>query len=212
MQNNKVLEQLFSKSRVIGLVGNRNVGKTSFVLGQLLNLKQNINFPIYALGIEPNLHNFLKQKGIRILYTKEDILNLRIKNAIIFIDEFGDLFDTKSQSKEQDKIRRFFNRIAHQNCFVLLATAQQNFWNKFMCGIVTNFIVMSVDFDSLVNGTRLKRIVMGLENKSDYFLDIPIGTYFVIKEALTSKYTFPYMKELDSKKENINPFKQAQKK
>jgi hypothetical protein len=76
-----------------------------------------------------------------------------------------------------------------------------------MIGIVNSFLVMSVDFDALVNGTRLKRLVMSLENKSDYYLDIPIGTYFSISDHITKKYTFPYLQLIDSKKDNEIPFR-----
>ena len=208
--------ELFAKSRVIGVVGNRNTGKSSLVLSELIKLKQSENqelnkIPVYVLGSESNIEGNLNKKGINIIYSKDDILNLQIKNSIIFLDEFGDIFDTRAQSKEQDKIRKFFNRIAHNNCYVIISSAKQNFWNKFLCGIVQTYLVLSIDFDALVNGTVLKRIVKNLETNSEYYLDIQRGIYFCIytsSKKLTQKCSFEYLEIVDSKKTNVNPFKE----
>ena len=46
-----------------------------------------------------------------------------------------------------------------------------------------------------------------VENTSDYRLDIPKDTYYVVTDDdIVKKMTFEYNKELDSKKENVNPF------
>jgi hypothetical protein len=204
-----ILQELFKKNRVVGLVGSAGEAKTSLALTELLELRENNpKVPVYVLGIEPSLYSTVEKKGIIILKSKEDVLDLKIDNSVIFIDEFGDIYDTVSSSKELDKIKRFFNRIDHLNNFILISSARENFYNKFLEGLVKAFLVKKVEYSSLCNGTNLKRKIMAIvENTSDYRLDIPKDTYYVITDdSIVEKRTFKYEKDVDSKKDNLNPF------
>lgn len=203
-----ILKNLFKKDRTVGLVGNTGQAKSSLVLSELIELKEEFKIPVYVLGVEPSLHAYLEKKGIVILKSKEDILDLKIRDSVIFCEEMGDIFDTKTSSRELEKIKRFFNRIDHLNDFLIVSSAVDCFYNKFMEGQIKAFIIKNVDYATLVNGTVLKRKVMAIvENTSDYRLDIPKDTYYVITdEGLVEKMTFKYNPELDSKKSNINPF------
>jgi hypothetical protein len=208
-----VLKNLFKNNRVVGVVGSRSSGKTSLVLSELIELKDEMNkdkikLPIYVFGVEETLKPYLKSKGINFLYSRDDILDLKIRNAIIFCDEIANFFSTATKDRETDKFKRFINRIEHQNCFFIMATAETGFYNKLACSLINSYLVKTCEFDNLVNGTFLKRLIMGLENCSDYRLDIPKNTYYTIEgKSLTTKHTYTYNKDLDSKKNNINPFK-----
>jgi hypothetical protein len=199
--------------REIGVVANKDQAKTSLVLYRLVRLKKKYpNLNICVLGAEPSLHTYLKSQGIYIILNKEDVMDLKIKNSVIYIDEFADLFNVSSQGKQLDRVKRFFNRIAHLNDWVIIATAQANFWNKFMCGLVKCFFVKEIDYDMLTNNTTIKRKVKGMPTNSDYRFECPINTYYAITDFLTHKHSFPYCPELDSKKDNINPFTKKTKK
>lgn len=206
---NNILIELFKKYKTIGVVGNADVAKSSLVLNALLDLKTKVNMPIYILGAEECLYEYLQSKGINIIYSVDDILDLKIKGAIIYIDEFADIFDVKMASKQTERIRRFFNRLAHLNDYVIISTAQTKFWNVFMCSLVKAYLVKQIEFDALVNGTLLKRKVQNIsENTSEYRLDIPINTYYTIEDkGLVEKRTFEYNENIDSKKGLVNPFK-----
>lgn len=203
-----ILKGLFKKYRTIGIVGNTGTGKSSLVLFELIQIKNHFNIPVYVLGVEPSLHPYLENKGINILKSKDDILDLKIKDSLIYIDEFGDIFDSRTSSRELDKIKRFFNRIDHLNDFLIVSSAVDGFYNKFIEGLIKVFIVKEIDYQTLVNGTILKRKIMAIvENTSDYRLDIPKNTYYVIAcDDVVKKMTFEYNKNLDSKINNINPF------
>lgn len=201
------LSELFKKHNIIGLVGNRNTAKSSLILSQLVELKhENPKVSVYVFGVEENLKNYLTSRGISWLYSKHDILDLKIRDSVIFIDEVGDFFSTASRDKESDKVKKFINRVAHLNDYVVLGTAEAGWFNKMACSLIDTFLVKKIDFDRLVNGTSLKNIVLGLETTSDYRLDIPNNEYFVISSGLTEKRVFGYFPELDSKKNNVNPF------
>lgn len=201
-----ILNNLFNKYKIVGLVGGVSSGKSMLALTELIDIKTKFNIPVYVIGVEPVLIPFLQKNGISIIHNKEDVLDLKIRNSVIFIDEFASLFSSTTRDKQLGRLKKFFNRIEHLNDYVLISTAEEGFWNKFMCGVVKAFLVKRIEFDSLVNGTNLKRKVRGLENTSDYRLDIDMDTFYVISDDVTTRHTFSYHVELDSKRDNVNPF------
>jgi len=164
----------------------------------------------YVFGVEESLKDYLVEKEIIILENKEDLLDLKIKDAIIYIDEFADVYDVSLKSKQGERIRRFFNRLNHLNDWVLVSTAQEKFWNSFICGLIKDYVVKEIEYNSLVNGTDLKTKVKGIGGYSDYRLECPNDTYYIVGKDVTIKGTFEYNKNLDSKKNNINPFRKVE--
>lgn len=202
-----IIDKIFQKERKIGIIGNTGTAKSSLALSELEELKKKYpDFPIYVFGVEEKLEESLKKKGINFIRNKEDILDLKISGAVIYIDEMGILFSVQSKDKELERLKRFFDRIEHLNDFLIISTAQNGFWNKFMNGFVSNYLVKEIEFSALVNGTDIKRKIMGIENTSDYRLDCEKNEFYVISEGLTEKRIFSYNKENDSKRDNINPF------
>jgi hypothetical protein len=202
------LIKLFKKYRSIGVVGNINTAKSSLVLNHLLDIKEEIDIPVYVLGAEKNLHEHLESKGINILHSTDDVLDMKIKNSVIYIDEFADIFDVQMASKQTTRIKRFFNRIAHLNNYIVISSAEVNFWNKFMCSLVRAHLVKTIEYVNLVRGTHIRTKIMNIaENTSEYRLDIPVNTYYVITDDdVVEKLTFDYNPDLDSKKDMVNPF------
>lgn len=207
------LKNLFKNNRVVGVIGNRSTGKSSLVLHELIKLqedmkKRNIKMPIYVFGVEQKLKPYLESKGISFLYNKEDVWELSIRDAVIFVDEIASFVSTQTRDKQIEKFKRFIARIEHQNCWFIISTAEASFWNKLACSMINAFIVKETELESMVNGTWLKRLVYGLERTSDYRTDMPINTFYTLESNnLTGKHTFPYDKNLDSKADNTNPFK-----
>ena len=202
------LIKLFQKYKSVGVVGNPNSAKSSLILSHLIDLKKKIKVPVYVLGAEKELYPYLKENGINILYSTDDILDLKIIDSVLYIDEFSDIFDVQMQSKQTKRIKRFFNRIAHLNNYVVISSAEVNFWNKFMCSLVRAHLVKTIEYVNLVRGTHLQRKVKNIsENCSDYRLDLPMNTYYVITDDnIVEKMTFDYDSNLDVKKDKINPF------
>jgi hypothetical protein len=206
-----VFASIFEKHRVIGVVGNRSSAKSSLVLSQLVALKkEHPKISIYVYGVEEKLKDYLVSQGITWIYNKNDILQMKIRDSVIFLEEVGEMFSTISKNKETDKVKKFFNRISHLNNYIVLGTAETGWFNKLACSFIECFIVKRIDFDKLVNGTFLKRMVLGLEKYSDYQLELDTSEYFVLSEGLTEKKTFVYDPNLDSKIDNVNLFKKME--
>lgn len=202
------LNELLSKHSVVGVVGNRSTGKSMSILKMLKDLKAEYNIPVYVLGVEPTLHNVLLDNGICVLESTMDVLDLQIRNAVIWIDEFACMFSTQTKNKQLDKLEQFFDRVEHNNVKLILGTAREGFWNKFACARITAFVVKEIEYSSLVNGTWLKERVEAINSLSPYRLECPKDTYYIVSNSLgfTHKHTIGYDATLDSKKENINLF------
>lgn len=200
--------EFMQRNSVVGVLGNRGSGKSSCVLSLLEDIKDaypSVN--ICVLGIEPRLYDVCKYMGIKVLLSTMDVLDLRIKNSIIFIDEMAMLFDTRSASKQRDKLMNFFDRIEHNNCKVIVGTAREGYFNKFMCSRITGFIVKEIEYASLVNGTWIKERVKGIVNCSDYRLEVDRDKYYLIDTVTESEmFTFDYREHWDSKIDNKDLF------
>jgi hypothetical protein len=205
-----MLKTLLKKHSVIGIIGNRGQAKTSLALTLISNLKEQYpSLNVAVFGTEEKLNKTLKEAfKITILESKMDLLDLNLKDSIIFIDEFALFFDTSSQSKEQNKLMRFFDRLEHQNCKIIISTAREGFYNKFMCSRVTAFLVKQVEYDALVNGTWIKERVKAINSASDYRLEVSKSYYYLVTagDTLTEKYWFNYLECFDSKKDNKDLF------
>ena len=203
------LDQLLSKHSLVGVIGNRNQGKSMTIVSQLLQLRKKYpTLSIAVLGVEDSLLPLLENKNIHLLYSKMDILDLKMQNTVIFIDEFALMFDSQKRSKQQTKLMRFFDRIEHNNCKLVMGTAREGFFNKFMCSRLTAFIVKEVELDALVNGTWLQEKIKALNSRSDYRFECPKDEFYVVtnKDELTQKHYVKYDVRLDTKKDNVPLF------
>ena len=205
---NSALAELFRTNRVVGVVGNRNTGKTSLMLGELIKIKEgHKDMGVYAYGIEPELHGYLSSKGIDILHNMEDIMDLKIKGSVIYIDEIAEMVQTDTKNRSSDRFKRFINRIVHNNDWAAICTAETKYWNTFACSMINAAIVKEIELDHLTNGTWLKRMVLGLPRTSEYRIDMGKEEFYVLdSRKLTKRCVFGYDHMLDSKKLGTNPF------
>jgi hypothetical protein len=204
-----MMPELLHKHSIVGVCANRNEGKTSLVLTELRRLKRQYpHLKVCVLGLNPELKDVCINNGFTFLVSKTDILDLKVRDAVIYIDEMGILFDTKSQSKQLDKLMRFFDRIEHNNCKLIVSTAREGYFNKFMCGRITAFLVKQIEYESLVNGTWLNERVRAVDSLSDYRLECGVNEFFVVtnKDETTVKHTFEYVKSFDTKRNNKDLF------
>jgi hypothetical protein len=204
-----MIDELLRKHSVIGIAGNRSTGKTSLALTLLLELKEKYpSLSVSVMGVEDSLTPVLEKKGIKTLHSKMDILDLRMRDTVIYVAEFALFFDSRNKNKQLDKLMRFFDRIEHNNCKLIIDTAREGYFNKFFCSRVGAFLIKQIEYDSLVNGTWLKERVKSIRSVSDYRLECDVSQYYVVTTDgdPTTENTFPYNPLVDSKKTNKDLF------
>jgi len=198
------IEDVLKEHSAIGIVGNRHTGKSMMIMSLLEDLKVRLpDTNIYVFGIEDALLKKCDSCGFTIMESTMDILDLQIQDAVILIDEMALFFDTKTSSRQLDKLERFFDRIEHNNCKIIVSTAREGYFNKWMCGRVTAFLVKQVEYSALVNGSWLKERVKAIKSKSDYRLELDVSEFFVVTnrgDMITKRFTFDYDEEWDSKR------------
>ena len=215
------LDEILSKVSILGIAGNKSSGKSMLMWGQAIFLKEKYpGLDIYVLGAEQSLFPFLEKKGVTILRSKSELLDLRIKDAVIFVDEFACLFETKAASKQREKLEKFFDRVEHLNVKIVFGSAREGYFNKFLCSRLTVVLALEIEYESLVQGTWFRERAMNIVgNTSDYRLDCERGCVYLVSytpDFSTKKFSFRYIKELDSKAGNknlfANPVKKGRKK
>jgi hypothetical protein len=203
------LDELLSRQSVVGIIGNRGTAKSSLGLSKIVELKKSYpDLSIAAMGVEESLEPMLRDNKITIIESKMDILDLQMENTVIYIDELALFFSTRNKSKELEKLERFFDRIEHQNCKLVVSTAREGYFNKFMCARIGSFLVKEIEYTALVNGTWLSERVKAINSKSDYRLECDKSNYYSVsnKEGITQRHSFKYDERFDSKKSNANLF------
>jgi len=200
----KEIIELLRKHSSIGLLGNRSTAKTSLVLNLFRDIRlQNKDVKLAVMGVNPELKPILDKYNITMLISRMDILDLRLRDTILFIDEMALFFDTKSQTKQLDKLQRFFDRLEHNNCKIICGTAREGYFNKFMCSRITAFLTKQIEYESLVNGTWIKERIKAITSVSDYRLEAGKSEYFIVSsDSTTTKHQFRYSAEFDTKKYN----------
>lgn len=209
MESELQLDRILKRHSIIGIAGSRNTAKSSLILTQLDKIKAKYkNVQIACFGLNPELKTIIESKGMLFLESKMDILDLRLRNTIIYIDEMALFFDVESKNKNLDKLMRFFDRIEHLNDKLIVSTAREGYFTKFMCSRINAFLVKQIEYDSLVNGTWLKERVKAIRSQSDYRLELDKSEYFEVTNTgeTATKHTFEYNKEFDTKKNNIDFF------
>lgn len=193
---------------MVGIVGNKSSGKTSTALKLMLDMRQaNPDKPkMYVLGVEPQLKQLLAKNKIYMIESKEDILHMKsyLRDSLIFIAEFGILFDGANKSREGKKINRFLDRIEHRNSKLMIDTARQGFYNKAISGHITACLVKETDYANLVNGSWINDAVRSIPSVDDHRVVCEKGEAYLVsnKDEATQHITIDYDKRIDTKKGN----------
>ena len=199
------IDDLFKKNNIIAIAGNRDTAKTSLALSSLSYLRGKYpDLNIAVLGVNEELIPVMRDLNILVLTSKMDILDLRLKNYIVYIDEFAMLFNPDAKNKEQEKLNRFFDRLAHLNTKLMLSTCREGYFNKYMCGRITCFLVKQVEYEALVNGSWIKERIKAIISQSDYRLEADNKEFYIVCNdgTPTIKQVFKYEPLFDTKKDN----------
>lgn len=201
-----ILKQIFGKNRVIGIVGDVHTGKTNNLIFLLDDFrKYNRTTPIYIYGFKEEVaEQLVKKYNCSVIETLEHMSN--VKNGLICCDEFQRLKigDRRYKSLTDE----FFDFIYHNNNWVIMSSPNMAEFNKLVCNKIKSWLFKSLHLQKLVNGSEVKRIVESYKGErkrlNRLFLDVSEMLFF--SEEETDIIKCDYMKDFDSKKENVNIF------
>jgi len=187
----KILD-LFNKPCIIGVVANVNEGKSNLIYSIIKDLKGLGNENIYSFGLKKSL-------GENKFYSVEELEN--IKDGVIFLDEMMTLFDLNNR-KIVRQIESTIRLVNHNNNILVLCGLPENF-KKFLASKVNYWLFKKVTFADFINGSIGKRIItnyQGME-KGTEILNLNVNEVLVYNSHYF-KLEVPYIKEMDTKKDN----------
>lgn len=188
------ISKLFDKPKIIGVIANPNEGKSNLLYYFISRVIGKAS--IHAFGLRCSI------KGVASFNTIKELEE--IKNSIVFIDEFNSLFDLENRKQSGD-IEEVLRLVYHNNNIIILAGTGENF-KKFISAKINVFIYKKVYYDELINGSKAKKIVQDYKDilniKGTTQLNLSIEQ-LMIYDGAYNIYSIPYMKEYDTKKNNV---------
>lgn len=174
--NETLIQLLESKGKgVIGIAGSKHGGKTTVLLDLVDTARKILKRQCYVKFYHGDYQEIFSDLPI-----VENVQQLeKIKDAIIFVDEFNELFDLTDR-KKVTLIKRNIAQIEHNNCLLVLCGLPEYF-NQLISGYVgDDWLIKAVNYDEIVNGSALKKYVMSLNG--DYVggtrLNIPVDKVY----------------------------------
>jgi len=188
------LNKLFNEPKIIGVCSDVNEGKSMTLYYLIKFLKDNFNFKLFSYGLRSSV-------GEQKIYSIEELE--KIRDSVVVLDEFFTLLDLEDRKKRRD-IESTLRLIHHNNNILILAGVPENF-KKFISAKLSVVFLKRITLGDFINGSRIKNICVnysGIEMGSSV-LDIKINECLVFDGKHYSKIQIPYLKEYDTKLENV---------
>lgn len=193
------IKSLFDRPKVIGICADVNSGKSNLIYHIIKELKENFEVNLYVYGLRSVLEDAIMVNSLAEIE--------EIRNSVIILDEFATLFDL-NDGKKRKQIENTLRLINHNNNILLLCGLPENF-KKFISAKLDVIIYKKVTYDDLINGSRIKKIIMNYEGqgKGSQLFNVKVNEALVF----TGRYDMikiPYLEDFDSKKGNIKILKE----
>jgi len=204
MKGKSKLSKIFGKKRIIALAGNKHTGKTNNLIHLIEDFrKYNKTTEIYSYGLPGSVQKYLKLN-----YKVQEISSLthlvKKKDCIIIVDEFQKL--KLNDRRYKDTLDMFIDFIYHNNVYCILSSPNIREFNSIIGSIIERWLLKDVSLDSCVRGSQLRKIVDTYKGRYKTLGDISIekGELLLINDEKEIIIKCPYVKEADSKKDNID--------
>lgn len=203
-QKNKKIKEMFLKPQIIALVGNVNEGKSNVLYFLIEELSKIGKFNLYTYGL---------RNKIKIAQEINSVAEMeKIKNSIIIIDELFSLFDLENR-KVKTQIESTLRLINHNNNILVLCGVGENF-KKFLSAKINVFIYKSVNFEDLINGSKVKNVIMNYKGSESgtTLLNLSKNEAIIYDGLHYQKMLIPYLVKYDSKVKNKSIIQECTKK
>ena len=186
--------KLFSKPKIIAIIGDVNTGKSMLIYWLLKELKKIGKFKLYTYGLRVNMSNSKE------IYSVGELES--IKNSIVILDEVMSLWDLDNRASKR-QIEKTLRLIFHNNNILLICGVPENF-KKFISGKLNAVFYKKVTFQDFVNGSKAKYMITDYkgEEMGSSILNIEPNEVILFDSKHYSKLIIPYLRNYDTKKNN----------
>jgi len=198
--------KIFGKCRIVGFAGNRNSGKTNALVSLINDLRKNKKVtPIYLYGFQEDVVKYLVRLG-NVFVVSELRQLIGKSNAIFILDEFQKLH--LNDRKQKDLMISFVSMIYHHdnNNYAVLCSPSLREYNSIIGGYIEKWVVKSINFTDLINGSQLKKAVESYKGQYKQMDDIivPVNKMLMLGGEVEEVLHSPYVKEVDLKRNIVS--------
>lgn len=192
------MKELLDKPKIIGVIGDTNTGKSMLLYNILEEASENHTFKLYYYGLRLNFYKVDSQR----VYSVAELEDIR--NSLIIVDELSSLFDLDNR-KIKRIIENTLRLINHNNNILILCGTPENF-KKFLSAKCNTFIYKKCTLADFINGSNVKNVLNAYKGneKGSELLNLKVDECLVYDKGHYNKERVEYLKEYDSKSENVN--------
>jgi len=195
---NRLIKQIKEKPGIIGIVANKNQGKSNLIYALIQELRKTDEFNLYTFGLRNKIENSQEVHSVEQLE--------EIKNGFIIIDEFCSLFDLDNR-KEKKLIEDTLRRIHHGPNTIILVGLGDNF-KKFISDQLDIIIYKKINLGGMINGSTVKKRLQSYQgsDKGSTILNLELDEALVFDGKNYYKIHVDYVEAQDTKKDNAPIF------
>lgn len=188
------IEDVFLTRGVVGIVGDRDSGKSNLLYYVMQRLREKYAFNLYSYGLRVNV-------GEKKIHSVRELE--RIENGVVFVDEFPTLFNLENR-KVWQAVQNTFQFISHKNIVLVLCGLPENY-HKFVSAKLDTVVYKRCTIADFINRSKVKNTVdlLSHEYKGSEILGIPNNKAIIYyRNELHDDINIPYVEQYDTKKNN----------
>jgi len=192
--NHQHVLKLFQEPKLIGLIGDRNSGKSNLLYWLISELREEYQFHLFYYGLRARISG-----AVQIFSTEE--LEV-IHDSIVIVDEFATLFDVEDR-RQKKQIENTLRLINHNNNVILLCGLPENY-RKFIASKLDSMIFKQSNIADAINGSMTKKRIVnyGGNERGSAVLALRLDEAIVYDGEHYYKAVIPYVQEGDTKLKN----------
>jgi len=190
------IKALFKKSFIGAVIGDAHTGKSNLLYHIIDTLKENYNFKLYTFGLKSDLEVANK------IYSLDELE--KIKDSVIFLDEFYDLFDLEDRHNKSIA-ERTMRLLFHNNNIIILCGLPENY-KKFISAKINVIFYKQCTFEDFINGSSVKKNILKYhgESRGSSILHLDKNECVIYDGKHYENYEVPYLESKDSKRNNVD--------
>ena len=190
----KMIKELLSKPKIIGVVANVNEGKSMLLYHLLEEASKEHSFKLFYYGLRIDIN-------AQRIYSVAEMEAVR--DSIIVVDELSSLFDLDNR-KAKRLIENTLRLINHNNNILILAGVPENF-KKFISAKVNEIIFKKCTISDFINGSSIKNTLLNCkcDELGSEMLELNINQGLHYDGNHYNLVDVPYYQDYDTKKDNM---------